>query len=74
VGAILRELGQRLHWAIEIDEPAIRAAGKSLDHRVSFSVEGADQQELLDALLTPAGLECQIDGNTVRVVPARYSN
>jgi hypothetical protein len=72
--AILRELGQRLHWVIQIDEPAIRAAGKSLDHRVSFSVENADQQELLAAVLTPAGLECQIDGNTIRVIPARYSN
>ena len=31
VGAVLRELSQRLHWAIQIDEDAIRAAGKSLD-------------------------------------------
>ena len=63
VGAVLRELSQRLHWAIQIDEDAIRAAGKSLDKRVSFSVENADQEKLLDALLTPAGLEYQIDGD-----------
>jgi hypothetical protein len=72
VGAVLRELSQRLHWAIEIDERAIRAAGKSLDKRVSFSVENADQEKLLDALLTPAGLEYQLEGEQVRVLPKRY--
>lgn len=72
VGAVLRELSTRLHWAVRIDEDAIRAAGKSLDTRVSFSVENADREKLLDALLTPAGLEYQIDGNQIRVVPQRY--
>ena len=73
VGAVLRELGKRLHWSVQIDEAEIKAAGKSLDQRISFSVENADQEELLDALLTPAGLEYRIDGDTVRVIPARYS-
>jgi hypothetical protein len=72
VGAVLRELSQRLHWAIQIDEEAIRAAGKSLDHRVSFSVENADREKLLDALLTPAGLEYHISGEQIRVLPRRY--
>jgi len=74
VGAVLRELSQRLHWGIQIDEEAIRAAGKSLDKRVSLSVENADQEKLLDALLTPAGLEYQLDGEQVRVLPRRYSD
>jgi len=74
VGAVLKELGTRLHWAIVIDEAAIRAAGKSLDQRVSFAVENADQEKLLDALLTPAGLEYRIDGEQIRVVPQRYSD
>ncbi|MFO0790130.1 MAG: STN domain-containing protein [Pirellulales bacterium] len=72
VGAVLRELATRLHWALQIDEDAIRAAGKSLDTRVSFSVENADREKLLDALLTPAGLEYTIDGNQLRVLPQRY--
>lgn len=72
VGAVLRELSTRLHWAVQVDEDAIRAAGKSLDKRVSFSVENADREKLLDALLSPAGLEYQIDGNQIRVVPQRY--
>ncbi len=74
VGAVLRELGQRLHWAIQIDEPAIRAAGKSLDQRVSFAVENVDREKLLDALLTPAGLEYQIEGEQIRVLPRRYGD
>jgi hypothetical protein len=74
VGAVLRELSQRLKWAIQIDENAIRAAGKSLETRVSFSVENADQEKLLEALLTPAGLEYQLDGEQVRVLPRRYSD
>ena len=53
-------------WAIQIDEDAIRAAGKSLDKRVSFSVENADQEHLLEALLTPAGLDYQMEGEQVR--------
>jgi hypothetical protein len=72
VGAVLRELGQRLKWSIQIDEDAIRAAGKSLDQRVSFSVENADREKLLDALLTPAGLEYTISGEQIRVLPRRY--
>ncbi|MCC7473998.1 MAG: STN domain-containing protein [Pirellulales bacterium] len=72
VGAVLRELANKLHWSLEIDEAAIQAAGKSLDQRISFSVESADREQLLDALLTPAGLEYRIEGDRVRVVPSRY--
>jgi hypothetical protein len=72
VGSVLRQLATKLNWALQIDEEAIRAAGLSLDKRVSFSVEQADQEKLLDALLTPAGLEYKIDGNQLRVMPKRY--
>lgn len=72
VGSVLKQLATKLNWALQIDEEAIRAAGLSLDKRVSFSVEQADQEKLLEALLTPAGLEYKIDGNQVRVMPMRY--
>lgn len=72
VGAVLRELARRLNWSLQIDEAAIQAAGKSLDTRVSFSVENADREKLLYALLTPAGLEYRIEGTTVYVTPERY--
>ena len=72
VGAVLRELANRLHWNLRIDEDAIRAAGKSLDQRVSFSVENADQDKLLDSLLTPAGLEFRDEGEQILILPQRY--
>jgi hypothetical protein len=69
VGAVARELGKQLHWQIEFDEAAIRAAGRSLDARVSFAVENVEQDELLDAVLRPAGLTYRRDGERITVVP-----
>ncbi len=73
VQAVLRAFSQRLHWAIQIDEDSIRAAGKSLDKRVSFSVENADQEHLLDALLKPAGLDYRLEEGRVRIIARRYN-
>lgn len=72
VSVVLQALGKRLNWAIQIDEEGIRKAGKSLDTRVSFSVNKADQDQLLEALLEPAGLDYQADGDRVRIVAKRY--
>ena len=69
VGAVLRELAKRLHWQLEIDEAAIRAAGKSLDKRVSFAVDNVEQDALLDALLQPAGLTFRREGERIKIVP-----
>jgi hypothetical protein len=71
VGAVLRQLGERLKWTIQIDETAIQAAGKSLNQNVSFSVTDADREQLLAALLTPAGLEYRIEGEQIFVTPKR---
>ena len=65
---------KRLHWAVQIDEEAVRAAGGSLDTRVSFSVENADREHLLEALLHPASLDYSIEGEVIRIVPQRYGN
>jgi hypothetical protein len=73
VRAILQALSKRLHWAIQIDEEPIKAAGKSLDKRVSFSVENADQEQLLKAILEPAGLDYQVDDERVRIIAGRYA-
>ncbi len=69
VGKVLDQLGRRLGWQLSVDEAAIRAAGHSLDERVSFTVENADEDQLLDALLTPAGLTAERDGDRVRIKP-----
>jgi hypothetical protein len=72
VGAVLQALAKRLNWTIQIDEEGIRKAGKSLDTRVSFSVDKAAQEQLLEALLKPAGLDFRIDGERVRIIAERY--
>jgi len=41
---------------------------------VSFFVENADREHLLEALLSPAGLDYQIEGDVVRIIPQRYAN
>jgi hypothetical protein len=69
VGVVLRQLAERLHWRFDVDEEAIRAAGLSLDRRVSFEVQNADENALLEALLTPAQLTFQRDGDKLRIVP-----
>jgi hypothetical protein len=69
VGPVTRELARRLNWQVEFDEAAIEAAGLSLDARVSFAVENVDQDELLHALLRPAGLTFRREGEVIKIVP-----
>ena len=69
VGIVLQQLSERLQWEIEIDDAALQAAGLSLDMRVSFAVENSSQDELLEAILRPAGLDFEKDGNRIRIGP-----
>lgn len=69
VGRVLAQLATRLDWKLEIDEAAIRGGGRSLDSLVSFEVKNASEQELLDALLTPAGLAATTVGDRLRIAP-----
>lgn len=69
VGRVLDQLRRKLGWQLEIDESALHAAGRSLDEPVSFSVENADTDELLEALLRPAGLTFERNENRVRIIP-----
>jgi hypothetical protein len=71
VGVVLQALAKKLNWTIQIDEDAIRKAGKSLATTVSFSVENVDQEHLLDSLLSPAGLDYRIEGEQIRIIPRR---
>jgi hypothetical protein len=71
VGAVMRELARRLNWKVEFDETAIQASGRSLDARVSFAVENLEQDELLEAVLRPAGLTFQREGEVIKIVPRK---
>ncbi len=70
-GAILGQLARQLGLTIDVDNAAVRAAGLSLDRRVSLSVAGADLDELLEAVLKPADLDFERDGQRVKVFPRR---
>jgi hypothetical protein len=69
VDAVLRQLGRQLGWDVQFDEQAIQAAGRSAGQRVSFSVQDVSVDELLDALLKPAGLTYRRDDQRLTVVP-----
>ena len=58
----------------KIDEKAIQTAGRSLDTLVSFSVTYAQADQLLDALLYPAGLGFQRRGERIRIIPLATEN
>jgi hypothetical protein len=69
VEVVLRELARRLGWRVEIDEAGIKAAGATLERRVSFDVENVGQDELLEALLEPAGFAFVREGEKIKIVP-----
>lgn len=71
VGVVLRQLGRQLDLTVDVDDAAVRAAGLSLDRRVSLSVDGVELDELLSALLAAAGLDYQRDGNRLTIFPRR---
>jgi hypothetical protein len=58
----------------EIDEPAIAAAGASLDQPIAVTVEKAKLQDLLERIFDGTGLAFRIEGSTVRVTPAPQAN
>jgi hypothetical protein len=66
VGAVAKALAERVGLQIEFD-PQIR---ESLDKRVSFHVEEASLEVLLEALFEPAGLSHRIVGDTLTVLAA----
>jgi hypothetical protein len=69
VGRVLEQLGRRIGWQITVDEDALRKAGRSIDERISFAVENADEDQLLEALLAPARLKAVREGRSVRIAP-----
>lgn len=69
LGLVLRELASKLDLELKIDEPAIQAAGVSLDQRVSATVENATVDEALRKLLESTGLTFRRRQKTVQIVP-----
>lgn len=66
VGAIVKLIGEREKLQVTIDP----AAAKLLQTRVSVEVKQATLLELLDATLDPAGIRYELEGQSLRLLPA----
>jgi hypothetical protein len=71
VGQLIKTLGKKLDLDVQIDEEAVKAAGLSLTTEVRVNVKDATADELLKAVLAPAGLAFERQGMTIRVRPAK---
>jgi hypothetical protein len=63
VGGVIKALAPQLKLEVEIDP----AAEAKLSERISFNVADVSRDELLDAVLKPAGLSFRISGNTLSI-------
>jgi hypothetical protein len=71
LGPVLQELAKQFELELRIDQKAIRAAGISLDQRVSAKVENATVDELLRELLKSTGLTFHHRQKVVEIVPVK---
>ncbi len=71
LGALIEELGKRLDLDFQLDRDEIKRRGISLNQTVSVKVENASLDDLIDAVLSPAGLKGQRKDRVVRVSPAK---
>jgi hypothetical protein len=71
IGKVLRELSPKLGLELQLDSEAIAAAGVSLDALVSFEVQDATLDELLEAMTKPAGLAFRRNGKQLEVFPRK---
>jgi hypothetical protein len=69
VGQLVNALGKQMGMEIQLDRPAIAAAGISLEKTVQVDVKDASSDELLQAVLKPAGLKYVQHDNTIEITP-----
>lgn len=68
---LLRQLADRFGLELKIDREGLSRAGISLQQPVEFSVREATLDELLEAVLRPAGCAFRRRGDVLEVGPAR---
>jgi len=68
---MLKRAAGQLQIEVRIDHRALRQAGISLDQRMSCSVSNATLDELISAVLEPAGLVCRRQDNLIEIRPAK---
>ena len=70
-GPMLEKIAATLELELKIDRQALKRAGISLDKPISFSVKNATVDELLEAVLAPAGCTFRREGKVVEIRPAQ---
>jgi hypothetical protein len=71
LGPVLKQLAERLHLELRIDEKAIEAAGISLEQRVSIHAENASIDEVFGSLLKSTRLAFHRNRQIVEIVPEK---
>jgi len=71
VGDFIKALGAKFELEVKFDTAAIEAAGISLKQEVRVDVKEVSADDLLQAVLTPAGLTFDRQGKTITVRPAK---
>lgn len=69
VSRLLDHVSDRMGYTIEIDEAALQDSGLSLSQRVSIDVADATIDDLMQAILKPAGLQHVRRGKQMEIVP-----
>ncbi len=71
VGDVLQQLARQLHLDLQWDEKQLAAAGRTMETRISCEVASVDLDQLLESVLTPAGLQFDREGTVVRIEVAK---
>jgi hypothetical protein len=71
VGDLMRALGKRLNLDVQFDDAAIEAAGLSLKTEVTVNVKDVLEDDMLRAVLDPAGLTFDRKGRSITVRPKK---
>lgn len=70
LGPVVRQLVEQLGYELEMDAAQIAAARIDLNQIVSFQVEKAPLEKLLQAMLRPHRLDYRVEGRKIKVFPA----
>jgi hypothetical protein len=71
LGPVVRQLVAQLGYELEMDDAPIAAAGIDLNQIVSFQVEKAPLEKLLQAMLRPHRLDYRVEGRRIKILPAK---
>lgn len=71
VGDLIKTLGKKLDLDVQVNDAAIQAAGLSLKTEVKVDVKEVPEDDLLRAVLDPAGLTFDRKGRSITVRPKK---